>query len=243
MSYFTPDGTNQEPNGTPSFVDQIVSEKGEQWKDPEVIAKGYAASQEHIAKLELDLKAAEAEKSKTDYMKEVLDTIQKNSSPAVGEKPNGTNDSAPPPTPEVIGVDQIKELVKEAVTVQEQNRTSSQNLMDADAKLKEKFGTEVGTVVNQRAQELGLTKEYLQSMAEQSPTAFLALIGEPQGKETNSSTSSTVNTSATVTTSGKKNFAHYNKLRKENPRQYRQPSIQNEMLEERLKQGADFYNS
>ena len=244
MTYFNDQqNTNTEGQPADDFVKQIVAEKGDQWADPQVIAKGYAASQEHIAKLELELKAAQGESQKNDYMKEILAKIEEGKKPPSTGDMSSNNTSGAPNKSDQTGVsaEQIKELVREAITAEEAGKTARQNLLETDAKLTELFGTEVDKEVEKKRVELGMDKASLMKLAEESPTAFFALIGKPQSKETNSLQSSHLNTSGINPNAGVRNHAYYSKLRKENPKQYRSATVQEQMLQDRLKLGADKY--
>lgn len=228
------------------YIADIVSEKGEQWKDPAVLAKGYATSQEYIAQLETELKVAKEANTKQDYMKEVLDSINAAKSPSAGATATQDTNNGGANTKEdhpSVSADQIKDLVKEALTLEELNRTSQQNLLETDKKLTELFGTEAANVVEKRGNELGMSKERLKQLAEESPTAFLSLMGAPSAKETNTTTTSTVNTTATSNhgSSNERNFRFYMDLKKSNPKEYRTATIQNQMLEDRLRLGDKFY--
>ncbi len=247
MSYFKPEeNSNQEGTQTEDFVQAIIQEKGEQWKDPQVLAKGYAASQEHIAKLETELSALQSQAEKQDYMKEVLDQVKQAQSPSTKELVSNTSGTPKVDDQPQVGVEQINELVKEAMTKQEADRTASQNLQAADAELVKQFGTDAQNIVESKRQELGLSKERLAQIAQESPTAFLALVGgtSTQQKSTSTTTTSTVNTSSpSFNQAGKRDFAYYNDLRKTQPKLYRSAQIQDQMVKDRTDLGADkFYN-
>lgn len=241
MSVFTEQSTTTESEK--DYIADIVAEKGAQWSDPQVVAKGYATSQEYIAKLELDLRASQEAASKQDYMKELLEKMNgANSTPSVRE-PAPTNTGSEPKGDDQpsIGAEQIKELVKEALTQDELNRTATQNVAEADKKLTEMFGTEAQSVVDKRGAELGMSKERMKQIAQESPTAFLALMGTPPAKETNTTTTSTVNTSNFNANPSERNFRFYMDLKKSNPKQFRSAAIQDQMLEDRNKLGDKFY--
>jgi hypothetical protein len=61
---------------TSSFVERLVASKGEQWNDPEVIAKGKVEADDHIKSLEQQLKDLREDLGKQDYSKQLLETLQ-----------------------------------------------------------------------------------------------------------------------------------------------------------------------
>ena len=82
-------------------------------------------------------------------------------------------------------------------------------------------------------------------MAETQPKAFLALmVGNAPAK---ASTNDYVPPRSSITSQAhsgdNRNFAHYEKMRKENPTQYWLPKTQNEMFKVARELGEDFYKS
>lgn len=255
MSVFTGEGDqtdqstqqNQQDDQTTDWLAKVVEQKGEKFQDPNELAKGYTHAQEHIQNLMTQIEEMKEDLGKQDYMKEVLDRLDANkAAPAGGETASkdtnsGTDNSGNQPA---VSVEQIKELVTETLTKQEADNTARQNLEETDRQLSEAFGTDAKDRVEERRVQLGMTTERMKQLAQESPSAFMALMGEAPSKETNQTTTSKVNTAGGFnSTSNQKNWQHYQNLRKENPKLYYSARVQNEMLEERLKQGESaFYN-
>ena len=235
MTYFS--GEDQSTN-TEDYIAKIVSEKGEQWKDPATLAKGYLSAQEFIKTLQKEKDELLQDMKKQDYAKEVLDTLSRTTKPNVSQETQ--TQTAP-----VVNEQDLKALIQETITTAERQKTSEQNIKAVDQKLVELFGTEASKVVEERRQSLGLSREKLKEIASESPTAFLRLIGEPETKQTNRTVSSTVNTSTSLfnQTSSVRDFAYYQKLRKEQPSQYHSPSTRRAMEADLMAMGPDkFYN-
>lgn len=251
MSYFSGQTTDQNPADTQkqeeNWLDKVVSEKGEQWKDPSVLAKGYAKSQEMITQLLQTQKEMKEDLGKQDYAKELLEAIRKEKAqPPVGE-PNGDKDGATPngTTSQTVSEDVLKGLIEQTLTQREQLNTSAQNLQTTNAKLQELYGTEVGKEVDKRAVAIGMSKDKLREIAAESPTAFFKLIGEDVKVEANPITKGSINTSAQELSShsGKRDWQYYSKLRKENPNQYYTPKVQQQLLKDKQEQGSSFGNT
>lgn len=254
MTYFTGEATTQQ-QATPApdqedsdkdYLEELVQSKGENWKDPKEIAKGYIHSQRHIQQLEEELKAIREQAKQTDYMKEVLDRLDQKISPPSSEDKSGQKDTGgtnEDGTPAVNDVEKIKELVLSTLTEQEQKNTAAQNLQETDRKLTELFGTEAAKHVERRRAELGMSKDMLEGIAAESPSAFLSLMGAPKQKETNQNPGTpSMRTEGNLTQTNERNWAYYQKLRKENPKLYRSPRIQNQMLADKLRLGDAFGN-
>lgn len=235
------DPTNQELNQ--DWVAKIVSEKGDNWADPQTIAKGYASAQEYIRQLEQQTKELREDVGKQDYVKELLEQMRKGEptvkEPIAPQTNGGTNAQGQTS----LEASDIESLVEETLTKREKERTASENAKVANDKLVEVFGTEAGNKVKERSNELGMSLDSLKAIAEQSPTAFLSLIGEGTTKETGTVVKGSVNTSAGfVNQSGERNFQHYQDLRRKDSRAYYSPKVQQQMMEDRLALGEKFYN-
>lgn len=239
MTYFS--GADQNSNTqeaqTQDFLAQLVQEKGEQWKDPATLAKGYVASQEFIKQLQQEKEALLADLKKQDYAKSVLDELKTIKQPTVGTLTN-----SPQKEENTTQTPDIRAMIKETLTQQEQERLARQNLATVDQKLAEVFGANAPQVVEAKRLELGLSKDRLKEIASESPQAFLRLIGEAPAKDANTTPKSSVNSIGLPANSPSvRNQKYYTDLRRTNPSVYHSGKIQNQMLQDRLALGDKFY--
>lgn len=226
---------NGEDQSTEDFLSKVVEEKGEQWKDPATLAKGYVSAQEFIKKLQQEKDELLQDLKKQDYAKEVLDTL-KTPKPAV--PPETQMHTAPAVTEQ-----DLKALIQETITGTERQKTAEQNVKAVDQKLNELFGTDARKVVLERGQELGLSLNKLQEIASESPSAFLRLIGEAPTKSENRTVQGTVNTASGLfnQNTSVRNMDYYSKLRKEKPSLYHSPATRRQMEADAVTMGAKFY--
>ena len=232
--------TTEGENTKEEYVAKVVGAKGENWKDPEVIAKGYLTAQEHIIKLEAENATLKESATKQTTMDDILKEIRaKKDEPAGGSSTSNTT-SATDTQHQSISAEDIKGLVKEVITNEEQVRTADANIKETKRQLDELFGTEAGNQLKKRAGELGMSEDRMNALAAESPTAFMALMGQAPKKETNQQTTSTVNVNVNAS-DGERNWAYYSKLRKENPQGYRSLTVQNQMVEDLEKMGDKFW--
>ena len=219
-------------NTTDDWVNEIVKEKGEQWKDPQAIAKGYLHAQAEIARLkEFETKAKEQ-----DYAKALLDRLQAQApdpTPGKLEGPQGSSDAAVTATkPE-----DIESLINKTLSARDAQRVLSSNVATAEKYLEETFGEAADARVNEVAKNLRMTKEAMVEVAQKSPEAFKALVGKPEGGETNTTLKPSVNTTEFQSNSTDRNAAYYSKLRRENKSLYMSSSTQNQMIADRMRLG------
>lgn len=246
MSVFSDPTTGQETSTTQTtetpttenWLSQVVSEKGDHWKEPETLAKGYLHAQQRIKELE----ALQEEAKKNNYAKELLDQLQskQTTTPSVASTEENKEGQVKENTSQTP--DELQSLIEKTLADREQKSISAKNIQEVDTKLTELFGTEAPTVLQKRAKELGMSLTQMEQIASQSPSAFLTLVGGAPEKTTNGSFQGTLNTSAGLQNGSKRNWSFYQKLRKENPREYHDIKTQRAMLEDRKKLGNDFYN-
>ena len=132
--------TNQE-----DWLAKIVETKGENFKDPQVLAKSKLEADNYIAELERQLKEMREDQTKESYAQKLLETLQNkgpnsvNGNPAQSQTPDGANTVNTKPE---ISEDVIKSLVEQTLTQREQQSTASQNTQLVQTTLQEKYGTE-----------------------------------------------------------------------------------------------------
>lgn len=225
-----------------SFVAKLAKERGEKWSDPEVIAKGKIEADNYIKQLEAQLEELRGDLGKQDYAAQLLAQLQgkapdTTTEPAASKNASGAGQEHT--TPE-ISEDVLKSLVEKTLTEREAANTKQQNIDLVTQQMTEKYGTEAVARVQSKAQELGLSTDRMEELAAESPSAFLALIGEPPMKAP-TMTRGSVNTAGMGNVGGgERNFAYYQKLRRENRSQYYTPKVQQQMMEDRMRLGDRF---
>lgn len=149
--------------------------------------------------------------------------------------------------PTQVKPDEIAGLVDERIKAVEAQRSAEQNLKAANDELVGKFGGDMDQAKKYlvaKAQELGVTVDYLKAQAMQSPTVFKHLVGGPEAKPGTPAPATAVSTTSSAPTSGIREgtWAFYEQLRKTNPSRYFSPEIQNKMFRDRKEKGQTFYS-
>lgn len=234
--------TNQE-----DWLSKVVEAKGESFKDVQVLAKSKLESDNYIKQLEEQLKQLREDVTKQDYASKLIDQLQNkapnttNGSPVAPKENNGgTNTSETKPD---ISEDVLKRLVEQTLTEREKTSTAKQNQDFVRNELVGKYGTEAKSVVEKKAQELGLSLARLDELAAESPSAFLTLLGEPK-KEFKPITQGSINTSAaSMQAPVDRDWSYYQKLRKENKSLYYSPKVQQQLMQDKMRLGDKFGNT
>lgn len=233
---------SEETNQTEeNYLGKLTAEKGEQWKDPEVIAKGYVNAQEYIKDLERQTEELREDLTKNEYSKTLLDELRSKATETSTSAPETKDGSANEIDTKSSSSDiDLESLINEALTKREAENSTAQNHRTVDTELVKLFGTDHEKVVLEKGSELGMSREELKSLAGRSPSAFLTLMGQPAQKETNQSTQSSVNTENFTKQGGIRNWDYYAEMRKADPKRYHSPKVQREMLEDRKALGDKF---
>ena len=235
----TQQNSNQE-----DWLSKIVEAKGESFKDPQVLAKSKLESDKYITELERQIKELREDLNKEETSKKLLEELQsRRQNPTNANSVPTTGGPNPSNTQPEISEDVIKRLVEQTLTARENQNTAAQNTKIVQEQLLERYGTEAKTFVENKAKELGITMERLSGLASESPTAFMTLLGESK-PEPKPIVSGTINTSSTsFTTPTERNWAYYQKLRRENKPLYFSPQTQKQMMSDKMRLGDKFGNS
>lgn len=214
----TPDNVEPTPGASSDNVDVLIKRLEDKDKFIDQLKHETAQMREAVALLEPlkeELKALKAELSN-------------------GQPRDNTR-------PQLSEVD-IKSLVQKTITESETSRSAAQNLKEANTKFAAQFGGDyarAGEAVKQRAQEMGLSVEFLKDVAARSPSAFLKFMND--GTPATSDETGSMPFKGTVNTAVLKENnsnalkvgtkAYYDDMMKKNPSQYFSPKTQLEIMD------------
>lgn len=181
----------------------LVGENGK-YKTQDEALKALVHAQDHIKKLEEDNGTLRTTVETTKTVEEILRGMQQKQETPSNETPEETPSDSQDSDTNIITDDNLRNLIRQHFEEQKNEEKTTQNYQSAINKAAEIWGDKLPEVVQKRATELGVSAEFLQSMAKQSPKAFLDLLGSTDGKADNlgSNLNSDVNTTA---------FSNYNK--------------------------------
>ena len=234
----------QEATPSESYLQKLVEAKGENWKDPEVLAKGNLEADGYIKTLEEQLDQMREDLKKQEYQAQVLEQLQNKAADPTAAKngvPNDNGSAEGQNTTGNLSEEDLKSLVEKTLTQREKDASVKQNLAQVDKALEETFGTEALAVVQKKAQELGMSIERMKDIAAESPNAFFALIGEKPKQPMNPMIQGSVRTEGVnMQASTDRNWDYYQKLRRENRNLYYTPKVQRQLMEDKARLGDKF---
>lgn len=239
----TTEQTQQETPPQESYVQKLVEAKGENWKDPEVLAKGKLEADGYIKTLEDQLAQMREDMKKQDYQAQILEQLQNKATESTAvnnEVPNNNGDINTQNTTAAVDEATLKSLVEQTLTQREKDNTVQQNLSQVDKELESSFGTEAAATVQKKAQELGMSMDRLRDIAAESPSAFFTLIGQPQKTFSPMVQGSVRTEGVNMQASTERDWSYYQKLRRENRNLYYSPKVQQQMFQDKARLGEKF---
>lgn len=220
-----------------AFNDLVGEDK--KYKDPDALAKAYANIERHTRTLEAEQAAARAKIDALEATKRNSDGSQ-NQDPDPSRQPDPAN---PNPNPAPKQDVDLRSQIQTEIKAQSEQERARQNIDSTAQKMVDQYGSPAAAneAIRKRAQELGVSVETLRDSAATSPSYFFATMGVPA---TGVDRSTPAPHNDFVQRDGNrdlKDFEHFDKLRKDNPKAYYLPATQKEMLAQAKKMGADFY--
>lgn len=234
MSDNDPFNTNEQVN----YLEELVGD-GKKFKTPEDLAKGKAEADRYIETLKQELEAAKAQAANGANVESILAEIKK-----LNESKPGNDGGQPPMNErENTTIPNIEELVLQTLTKTEAERQARENKNSVIAKMNEVWGADSGKELSKTAANLGVSVEYLNSVAQQSPKVFFQLTGLNTNRSAPSGTTvptSKVNFGGPEGTVRDARF--YRELKKSNPKLYADTKTQIQMARDAQRIGESFFN-
>ena len=224
-------------------IDMLVGED-KKFKTVEDLVKSYAASQEHIGRIEGENAGFRSELATRTAVGDQLEKFRQSQreppTPPV-QNPNGS----PPPSQDQEKPDLAK-LVREEIEKTEQNRTRDGNLASVTKRLVEIYGSEdkAAEFVAKKARETGLTQEDIRNLAGRSPTAAYELFGVNRAPSPSAAPRGDVNTEALRRTASgvvEGSYAYYKQMQKDQPALYNRQETQAQRMKDAQRLGDAFF--
>lgn len=242
-------GSNHDSDSTPihadpdkNYVEELVGES-KKFKTVEELARGKYEADQFIERLKQEQAALRKELESRKRLEEVADLLSQQKSQSTEGLPPARQDGDKNAT---LTPEQLELMLEERLTKREQQQIKDRNISTVKQKLTEAFGQNYAAKLEQEANTLGVSKEYLTNLAAESPNAFLKLVGlDGRQQQSNlfSPPPSSVNTASFApNTHGERTQAYYDKLKNTDPRVYWSPKVQNEMHRDAQRLGARFFD-
>lgn len=226
------------------YLQELVGE-GKKFKTPQDLARGKYEADNYVKTLtvKLDQMREDYLKLDTDYkarakLEDMIGQLKSGQQPLSNNTPPVNDDKKPEINPE-----QIMSLVDSQIKKNKVLDREQANFNVAQQKLREVFGTNYQTALNERIDELGLTVDDVNAMAKKSPTAFSKMLGlEPEQKDSFQTPPRTSQRNDTFSPKGgpKRTWSYYQEMRKNNPTLYHNPKTNIQMEKDYQALGKEF---
>lgn len=236
---------NQDPVIDPNkdYLSELVGE-GKKFKDPADLAKGkwHADQTIELMKKRMDEMRADYNKEREQNLtREQLETVMTRfaQTPLASNEKPPVNEAENKPTS--IDPNQIKSLVSSEFMEMKKRETEAANAKVVQDKLMERYGNTYKDVLSRQAVELGLSDQEVNNMAKNNPKVFIRTFGlDQQASGDNFQTPPRNAYSFAPTTGPQRTWTHYQQMKKDKPKEYYSPKIQNQMMDDYAKLGDKF---
>lgn len=239
------DGTPAAEETIESYVQKLVETRGENWKDPETIAKGKYEADLFIEQLKRQNEELRSELNNAEKIDQLMEMIKnQNKSPDSGGGSTQSKGFPPETKKEELSEETLRGLIAEHVSQREVETTRQKNLNEVDSTLRGKYGDAASSVVRQRASELGMSVQEMQEMAAKTPKAFLKLVGadSTSTKESSVTVGNTQRSEGVPNRkTGNRDWNYYQELRRKNKHQYFASGTQQQMLKDLKEMGREAF--
>jgi hypothetical protein len=224
------------------YYEELVGE-GKKFKDQEALARSKyeADSYIEILKRRSDEMRQDALKWREEALakaklEELIDQLQSKSK---------TEDNTPvPPESTVKPFDpkEIEDLFSKKIREHEQSKKQQENSRLVKDKLIERFGKGYQSTVKQQIEELGISEDIFNQMAENYPQMLFKTLELDKPRQTENFQAPPRNTVQGLPSSGKKDrtWSYYQELKKTNPKLYYDLKISKQMQEDYQRLGKAF---
>jgi hypothetical protein len=241
-----PAPAEDQPKDTDNPLEALVGE-GKPFDSTEALAKAKLESDRFIKQLEQENAGMREEINKRATIEDFMEKINKREEPKPSTPVTTPAEPAQQVTeaPDVKGMseEEVRAFVENQIKQREEQTQAERNIQHVQEELRKAWGDQYPHVLRDKAKELGVEESYLEGLAAEHPTVFLRTVeahkqvspvgnvAPPRGQLT----------SLNDTGTQKKNFKHFENLRKTNPREYWKPQVQNEMHRLAGELGSSFY--
>ncbi len=218
------------------------SNKYDTW-DAEQLKRKAEAADNHIRTLEAENANLRETTKQNATIEEILDRLDNKPVTPPNFSPNPVVTNPPDkPSSSAITKDDVMSLIEQ----QRKNDQAKANVDLISKELQKVWGEDFPSKVTQKAKNLGVNKDFLASMAENYPQAFLKLVLEDVQKPTNPN-SHVPPTSTTFQPKTPEGFVgetwkDFSKAMKQNPSLRTDPTFSRRMHDQAAKLGDSFYN-
>lgn len=245
--------TNGDIDPNKKYYEELVGDD-KKFKTNEDLAKAKAESDRFIQQLQGELAGIRQELSTRQTLEELMTKVGSGrapeNTPGNNQNPQGDDDGK---NVKAFSEEDIARLVEDRLSKAERARVQNSNLETVKQALQESFGSDYVTHLKAKAAELGVSEEYLNSMAKDTPKAFLKLVEAGEAKRATPSAPGlftppsganihSTNQSKGFSPTGTPKMSFYENIKRTDPSRYWSPEVQNKMHKDAIALGESFFD-
>lgn len=236
------------PEEGKNYLDELVGE-GKKFADVEALAKGKALSDQMIEHMKKENAELREDLQKKLGLEEFMSELEKRQKPTDSTIPEPKGTEIEPKVNEGLDEEKVTALLDDRLSKLTEEQRKNNNLQMTIDKMNSEWGDLAKVKLQEAADRLSISRKDLQEYAKTNPSVFLQLVGlteksTPVQDSVQVTPTSQVDTSKLPPTpSDEKTYKYYEKMRKENPREYNTAKVQNEMMKKAMEyaeKGIDF---
>jgi hypothetical protein len=236
------EATSPASTQTTGSVEELVGD-GKKFATVEDLAKGKQEADTFIEQLKGEMAGLRSDLDQRVTSTALLEEIRKEREAQLQQSADAAQGNTSPQ----LDQGDITNLVNQTIEQREVQQTATGNILSVDTKMKEMYGEKAQEVMLQKAKASNISVEFLQDIASKSPEAFYNVLGITEQKTpTTPMTTGSVSTTglaATQTTTLGDSWADFEKMRREQPKQYWKPETQQRLFRAKQEQGNTFGNN
>lgn len=229
-----------------SQIAAYIPSETSKYKSLDELAKGAYEKDRHIGTIEqenrelrasnLALREDNMTKAK---LEEYVDQLTKSASASSRPTSDGTN--LKPQDAQPYDPKQLESLFDERIKKYESSKTKEQNARAVTDALRERYGNSFPEVLQKQTEELGLTREAVNYLAETAPKAFFRTLGLDQPVQTEQfETPPRRSAHFSPKVEPERSWSYYSELQKKDPNTFRSSRIQEQMMKDYQRLGPKF---
>ena len=229
---------NATEGASQSYLNTLVGE-GKKYANEELLAKSRVDADAHISKLEQELAELRENQVQARTREEILEELKALASDKAARDTETRGVASEGTQSPNMATDEVRSLVEQTLSGMEAAKAAEANEKLCSDKLVERYGDTAQKVLEDKASQLGISVNDLRADAQRSPAKLLALFGiEHRGSNQRAVPTNPVETNVNSSTESFEtggapkhgSRAYFEKMRKENTREYWKPETQAQIL-------------
>lgn len=230
---------------TNTIFETTQETKYDTW-EPDALKKKALAADTHIITLETELAELRNSKETEARLEAVLAKLDQLNTPHTNQTSNVVNHATENRvSTSQITPEQIERLLDSRLELKTKEAQTKANVEKVRKELIAAYGDNFQTTLNNKMTELGVSQEFLASMAETHPDAFIKLLVDKRSKgniNAHVPPTSIQNTNLNMASLQGETWKDFSKAMKDNPSLRTDPQFVRRMHETAERLGASFYN-